>query len=80
MPYSDNVTFTITCTMRPRWIPQFLGMLRHMQVLGAQGSSRNVTIFADGDGDFRPRFDWKDLPDPAPAFMLKGDDAFFDAG
>ena len=43
--------------MRERWVSTFLGMLARMQYLGAIGSSRHVTIFSDGDGDFRPRFD-----------------------
>lgn len=81
MPYVDNVTFTVTCTMRPRWVPHFLGMLKRMQYLGAIGSSRNTTIFADGDGDFRPKFEWS-CEDYVPAEPVsdKGGNALFDAG
>ena len=52
----DDVTFTITCTMRRRWAEQFLGMLKWFERLGGVGASREVTFFADGDGDFRPVF------------------------
>ena len=53
---SDRITFSIECTMNVRWTKQFLGMLKQMEYLGSVGSSRNVTIFADGDGDYRPKF------------------------
>lgn len=48
--------FTIEVEMGERWIPHFIGMLKYMQHLGQIGSSRNVGIHADGDGDFRPKF------------------------
>jgi hypothetical protein len=75
-------TFTITCTMNERWIPHFLGSLRQMQVLGEQGSSREVAIYADGDGDFRPKFEWNsDMPIPAaPARRNNVGDVIYDAG
>lgn len=57
----ETISFTVTCTMKRRWARQFLSMLRYLQWLGSAGSSREVTIFADGDGDFRPKFSW----DPA---------------
>lgn len=79
---SETVTFTLTCSMYRRWVPHFLGMLQKMQHLGAVGSSRNVTIFADGDGDFRPRFTWDaDLAQPVePRRSAVNGDTFFDAG
>lgn len=80
MPEADNITFTVTCTMKRRWIPQFLGMLKCMQMLGAQGSSRDVTLFADGDGDFRPTFVWTEVTSPADPFMRANSGAYFDAG
>jgi hypothetical protein len=77
----DSTTFTITCTMRTRWVPQFLGMLKAMQRLGSIGSSRNVSIMADGDGDFRPKFEWDPhLPKEAPGFRDTGGNFHFDAG
>jgi hypothetical protein len=56
--------FTITCEMKDRWVPHFLGMLLKMQTLGSIGASRHVAIYSDGDGDFRPKFEWDaSLPD-----------------
>jgi hypothetical protein len=58
----QDKTFTIECTMRERWVPQFLSMLKYMEQLGGLGGSRKVAIYSDGDGDFRPKFsfsiDW----------------------
>ncbi|HBZ80936.1 MAG TPA: hypothetical protein DEP07_11185 [Brevibacillus sp.] len=48
--------FTIEVEMQERWIPHFMSMLEYMQQLGEIGSSRNVTLYSDGDGDFRPKF------------------------
>jgi len=53
----NEITFNIKCTMRESWASHFLGMLKQMQYLGAIGSSRYVTIFSDGDGSFRPKFE-----------------------
>lgn len=74
-------TFTITVTMRKRWIPHFLAMLKYMQILGQMGSSRRVSIYADGDGDFRPKFEWDDnLPsDAKPRNEYEGNRCY-DAG
>lgn len=68
MDDTDNeiITFSIKCTMKRRWAKQFLGMLKYMQQLGSMGSSREVSFFADGDGDYRPRFVFsKEAPEPA---------------
>ena len=54
----DTITFNVTCSMKKRWIPHFLAMLNYMESLGSWGSSRTVSFYADGDGDFRPKFDW----------------------
>jgi len=53
----DIVNFTVKCSMKSRWVPQFLTMLSYMEFLGDVGSSRQVALYADGDGDFRPKFD-----------------------
>lgn len=77
----DESTFTITCTMRARWVPHFLAMLKYMQQLGGQGSSRNVTLHADGDGDFRPKFQWADdLPADGKPILDCDGDRTYDAG
>jgi hypothetical protein len=49
--------FTVKVEMPERWIPHFMSMLKYMESLGAVGSSREVAIYADGDGDFHPRFE-----------------------
>ena len=54
----DEVEFTIKVTMKDRWIPHFLGMLDYMRYIGGIGSSRLVSIYSDGDGDFHPKFEW----------------------
>lgn len=79
--YKDDVTFTITCTMRQRWAPHFLAMLKYMQQLGVWGSSRLVSFMADGDGDFRPKFQW-DAALPSEAQPIRDDngDRTYDAG
>lgn len=74
----------IKCTMRERWVSTFLGMLKRMQYLGAIGSSRHVTIFSDGDGDFRPKFEIMSMeeyngPFDEPA-REEGGNTLFDAG
>jgi hypothetical protein len=50
--------FTIQCEMKGRWVPHFLAMLKYMQYIGGIGASRRVALYADGDGDFNPKFKW----------------------
>jgi len=77
----DKTQFTIECTMKSRWVPHFLAMLRHMQSLGSMGSSREVSIFADGDGDFHPKFNWnKSLKSDVKPIRDKDGNVLFDAG
>ena len=57
-PDGEYTEFTIKATMRSRWVPHFLAMLKYMQQLGSIGSSREVCIYADGDGNFSPKFEW----------------------
>lgn len=80
MTTDDKITFTIQCTMKARWVPHFLGMLRKMQWLGSVGSSREVVFFSDGDGDFRPKFDWGFDENPDPAQGTGPEQLYFDAG
>jgi hypothetical protein len=83
--------FKIECEMEARWVPHFVSMLKYMQYLGSVGSSRRVTIYADGDGDFRPRFKFfrglfrklkvrKIKPMKPPPEKPHGGDALYDAG
>jgi hypothetical protein len=64
--------FKIECEMEDRWVPYFLAMLKYMQFLGNVGRSRAVSFYADGDGDFRPKFLWdSSLPDKAEPIIGK---------
>lgn len=63
---ADIVEFNVKCTMRADWAATFISMLKRMQYLGAIGSSRYMAFYADGDGTFRPKFDFDvDVPDVA---------------
>lgn len=73
--------FVIQVEMQDRWVSHFLSMLKYMQFLGGIGSSRKVSFYADGDGDFRPKFNWSSsLPSDADPVSEKGGDRFYDAG
>jgi len=67
--------------MKARWVPHFLAMLKYMQFLGNIGSSRKVSLYADGDGDFRPKFKWSPALDCSkkPVQDINGD-RLYDAG
>lgn len=77
----DETEFTIKCRMKSRWVPHFLAMLKYMQQLGGLGGSRKVGIYSDGDGDFRPKFEWDAtlVSDAKPAVDNDGD-RIYDAG
>ena len=51
-----DVSGYITYRMARRWLPHFFEMLKTMQSFGNAGHSGNVAFYADGDGDFRPKF------------------------
>lgn len=53
--------FTIKTEMEERWIPHFQSFLKYMQSMGNLGHSCSVAFYCDGDGDFRPKFDF-DIP------------------
>lgn len=73
--------FTIECEMPDRWIPHFLSMLKYMEFLGAVGGSRKVAIYADGDGDFRPKFKWNEsLPSDEKPLIDEDGHRLYDAG
>lgn len=50
-------TFNIKVTMNERWIDDFCSMLEWMEHCGNVGHSSLVGFYADGDGDFRPKFE-----------------------
>ena len=77
----EETTFEIEVTMKDRWVPHFLAMLEYMQYLGGEGSSRMVSFYADGDGDFRPKFKWnKKLQSDAEPVKENDGDRTYDAG
>lgn len=53
----NNVTFNIKVTMNERWVDHFCTMLKWMETCGNIGHSSIVGFYADGDGDFRPKFE-----------------------
>lgn len=54
---SKEVEFNIKVTMNERWVDDFCSMLNWMQSCGKLGHSSVVGFYADGDGDFRPKFE-----------------------
>lgn len=60
----------IEMEVKERWIPHFLGMLELMQAMGSMGCSRTIGFYADGDGNFRPKFkvDGKELKETKTEF------------
>jgi len=56
-------------------------MLRYMEHLGRIGASRRVSLYADGDGDFRPKFKWNAaLSSEAKPIDDRRGDRLYDAG
>jgi hypothetical protein len=73
--------FAIHVEMPDRWVPHFLAMLKYMERLGGIGASRKVTFYADGDGDFHPKFKWSPhLSSDAKPISDNDGDRFYDAG
>lgn len=54
----DNVEFIIKCKMKERWVNQFCSLLKEMERNGSAGHTSVLAFMADGDGDFRPKFDF----------------------
>ncbi len=78
---NKTTRFTIDCEMNSRWVPHFLAMLKYMQQLGSLGSTREVGFICDGDGDFRPKFNWdENLPSDAKPVYDDCGDRTYDAG
>ena len=55
-PTKDMVTITIRARMKERWVDDFLSFLRYMETCGNLGHSAVLGFYADGEGDFRPKF------------------------
>lgn len=54
---NEIVEFTIKTTMGKRWVDDFCSLLEWMEYCGNVGHSSFVGFYADGDGDFRPKFE-----------------------
>ena len=66
-----------------RWVPVFLGFLERLRLCGSVGMSRVTSFFADGDGDFRIKFDVtsdSEIPKPAGPVEDFNGTQLFDAG
>lgn len=53
-----EIEFNIKVKMNERWVNDFCSMLHYMQNCGDIGHSSVVGFYADGDGDFRPKFEF----------------------
>ena len=72
--------FTIKCKMRKRWVPHFYAMLKQMERYGSLGCSRTLSFYSDGDGDFRPKFEFDVEVEEADPIRDSDGDCFYDAG
>lgn len=54
---NDIVEFDIHVKMERRWVNDFCSMLKEMERNSKVGRSGWIGLYADGDGDFRARFD-----------------------
>lgn len=72
--------FTIKVKMQERWIPHFMSMLKYMEHCGNSGCSREVCIYADGDGDFQPKFETDVEWEEKKPVRDDGGNRFYDAG
>lgn len=54
---NEVVDFNVHCKMNKAWANEFLSMLKHMEEMGNVGCSGFVAFYADGDGDFKPKFE-----------------------
>lgn len=55
---SKEVTLNIKATMSERWVDDFCSMLKWMERCGNMGHSSITAFYSDGDGDFRPKFEF----------------------
>lgn len=51
-------TFNIQVTMEERWVDYFCSFLKYMEFCGDVGHSAQVSFYADGDGNFSPKFEF----------------------
>ncbi len=72
--------FNVEVEMEERWIPHFYSMLKYMESLGKMGGSRIVGLYSDGDGDYRPKFNFGIDVDKVEPNSDKDGDRIYDAG
>lgn len=81
---SKRKTFTITVNMEERWINQFCSFLKRMEFDGDIGHSEKMAFYADGDGDFSPKFkidvDYINEEPRRKKFQEHKIESFYDAG
>lgn len=77
-------TFLVECTMDETYIPYFYSFLKKMQYNGEIGHSGIIAFMADGDGDFRPKFETNiacDIVNPSNSDKAKEPpEALYDRG
>lgn len=79
---SEKVTLNIKATMDKRWVDHFCSMLAYMEHCGNIGHSAIVGFYSDGDGDFRPKFEFDREYEKQDGYREKLPDleVIFDAG
>lgn len=79
-------TFSIDIQMSEEWIDPFLSMLKEMEFNGKVGRSRLIAFYSDGDGNFRPKFQFScpfeqvEKKKVNKEYLSKHLDDFYDAG
>jgi hypothetical protein len=77
----ENRKFIIECEVSERWVDHFCSFLKHLERNGNLGHSALVGFYADGDGDFRPKFNIKTKYEKTGAKKTnKTPEAMYDAG
>lgn len=80
---AEEIEFTIKCRMRRRWARPFLSMLNYMEWCGQAGHSSMIGLYADGDGDYRPKFEVAEFekfpPQPPMISNYASDNVMFDS-
>lgn len=58
---NNEVEFTVKCKMQKEQAKYFIAFLKTMESLGQVGSSRRLCFVSDGDGDYKPNFDFSHI-------------------
>lgn len=80
-----KVEFNIKVTMKDRWVNDFCSMLKWMESCGNMGHSSVTAFYSDGDGDFRPKFEFDREYEKTEGYWCKDKElpkpeVIFDAG